>query len=62
MPCPTSLCTVMCPPDCFTIPYTVDRPSPVPFPRSFVVKNGSKMRVLTSGVIPEPVSLTDSVT
>ena len=33
----------MCPPLCFTMPYTVARPSPVPLPGSLVVKNGSKM-------------------
>jgi len=27
---------------CFTMPYTVASPSPVPLPRSLVVKNGSK--------------------
>ena len=33
---------------------------PVPLPRSFVVKNGSKMCALTSSLIPVPVSLTGS--
>jgi len=45
-----------------TIPYTVDNPSPVPLPFSLVVKNGSKIRALASGVMPVPVSLTASMT
>jgi hypothetical protein len=36
----------------------VDRPSPVTFSGGFVVKNGSKIRAWTSGVIPVPVSRT----
>ena len=40
----------MWPPPCFTIPYTVDRPSPVPFPFSLVVKNGSKIAALDAVV------------
>jgi hypothetical protein len=31
-------------------------------PGSLVVKNGSKARAMTSGGMPEPVSLTDSLT
>jgi hypothetical protein len=38
------------------------QPSPVPFPTSFVVKNGSKMQALASGVIPQPESILLSVT
>jgi hypothetical protein len=52
----------MCPPLCWTIPYTVARPSPVPLPGPLVVKNGSKIRAITSGVMPRPVSLTASRT
>ena len=37
-------------------------PGPVPFPAGFVVKNGSKIRERTSGVIPVPVSDTESST
>jgi len=45
VPCPGSLSTEIVPPPlCFTIPKTVARPSPVPLPGSFVVKNGSKIR------------------
>ena len=42
----------MCPPLCSTIPYTVESPSPVPFPGSLVVKNGSKMRAWLAGPCP----------
>jgi len=52
----------MNPPDCFTIPYTVARPNPVPLPGSFVVKNGSKMRALVCSSIPIPVSESASMT
>jgi hypothetical protein len=31
-------------------------------PSSFVVKKGSKIRAWTSGLIPQPVSLTASIT
>ena len=40
-PWPGALSTRTTPPLCVTIPYTVDRPSPVPWPTGFVVKNGS---------------------
>ena len=40
------------------MPYTVARPSPVPFPRSFVVKKGSKMRSRVAASMPVPVSET----
>ena len=43
------------------MPYTVESPRPVPFPGSFVVKNGSKMRSRISSGMPCPVSLTTSV-
>ena len=52
----------MKPPLCFTMPYTVARPSPVPRPCSFVVKNGSKTRSFVSVSMPTPVSLTASIT
>src|SRR3989442_4562701 len=42
-PSPGRLATVMYPPLCFTMPYTVGRPKPDPLVLSFVVKNGSKM-------------------
>ena len=38
------------------MPCTSDRPSPVPTPTLLVVKNGSKMRSITFGSIPTPVS------
>jgi hypothetical protein len=62
VPCPTSLYTQMCPPLCFTMPYTVARPSPVPFPGPFVVKKGSKIWPSVAASIPWPVSLTASIT
>ncbi len=34
----------------------VDRPSPMPAPMRFVVKNGSKIHGSTSALIPGPVS------
>ena len=46
----------MKPPLCFTMPYTVARPRPVPLPTPFVVKNGSKMRAFVSASMPRPVS------
>ena len=52
VPAPGSLSTWMWPPLCFTIPWTVARPSPVPFPRSLVVKKGSKRCAIASGDIP----------
>ena len=61
-PWPGVLSTQMLPPLCFTMPYAVLSPSPVPLPVSFVVKNGSKMRACVSSSIPTPVSLTVSST
>ena len=46
----------MKPPDCLTMPNTVERPRPVPLPTSLVVKNGSKILSITSGGMPVPVS------
>ena len=37
------------------IPAEIHKPRPVPF-RSFVVKNGSKILLITAGSIPWPVS------
>ena len=62
LPAPGALDTRRWPSLCFTMPYTVARPSPVPLPGPFVVKNGSKIRACTSGVMPVPVSDTDSDT
>ena len=56
VPTPTSLSTMMSPPLCFTTPYTVARPRPVPLPSSLVVKKGSKMRDFVSSDMPQPVS------
>ncbi len=40
----------------------MDRPSPVPLPTSFVVKNGSKTRARVSSSMPVPVSDTRNTT
>ena len=48
----------MKPPICFTVPYTIARPSPVPLPAGFVVKNGWKICALVASSMPWPVSLT----
>lgn len=50
LPAPGSLSTVIRPPLCRTISLTVARPSPVPFPSSLVVKNGSNYRPETSDI------------
>ena len=42
-PSPGVLSTVIFPPLCSTIPYTVESPSPVPLPPRLVLKKGSKM-------------------
>src|SRR5271155_4721621 len=48
------------PPLCFTTPYTVANPNPVPLPNSLVVKNGSKILSFVSASIPCPLSSTVS--
>ena len=50
------------PPLWLTTPYAVARPSPVPLPVSFVVKNGSKARVRVSSSMPVPVSVISTAT
>ena len=45
-----------------TKPWTMLRPSPLPFPIAFVVKNGSNTLARTSSLIPVPVSLTATIT
>ena len=62
VPLPISLFTVTAPPDWLAKPCTCDRPSPVPLPTGLVVKNGSNTRFITSGDIPEPVSMMASAT
>ena len=57
-PCPSVDSTTTRPPACVTVPCTDARPSPVPSPISFVVKNGSKMFSSRSGAMPVPVSAT----
>src|ERR1051325_202079 len=51
-----SICTK--PPCCFTRPYTVASPRPVPFPTALVVKNGSNARWRVASSMPAPVSST----
>ena len=62
MPCPTVELTSMKPPDCLTMPKTVESPRPVPLPTSLVVKKGSKIFSMTSGGMPVPVSDTSTIT
>ena len=50
------------PPDCFTKPCTIDRPSPVPRPTCLVVKNGSNTRAKVAASMPWPLSRTRSIT
>ena len=56
VPFPTSLSTRILPPCRSTIPRLTDKPSPVPSPSFFVVKNGSKIRGKTAAGIPHPES------
>ena len=58
LPTPGVLERCISPPDCLTIPCTVDNPRPVPLPTAFVVKNGSKMRSRVAMSMPVPVSVT----
>lgn len=62
VPRPGSLCTQTLPPLWRRMPNTVDSPRPVPSPRSFVVKKGSKIRDWVSLSIPTPVSVTVAMT
>ena len=52
----------MRPPCSLTMPSEIERPSPVPCPVGFVVKNGLKMTSSDSGGIPGPVSSTSTRT
>src|SRR3954466_11697647 len=62
VPASNVLSTDTAPPFCLTMPYTVARPSPVPLPVPFVVKNGSNTCGGTSGGMPQPVCVTDNMT
>src|SRR5664279_5963885 len=57
VPLPGSLDTSMCPPCLRMMPWVIDKPRPVPVPTGLVVKKGSKMRLMISCGMPEPVSL-----
>src|SRR5207247_1021896 len=54
VPFPSWLLIASCPPFCSTSRLAFVRPSPVP--KSLVVKNGSKICLRCSGLIPHPVS------
>jgi hypothetical protein len=58
-PAPGLLSTVSVPPSWVTMPWQMDRPSPVPVPSGLVVKKGSKMRPRMCSGIPQPESLMD---
>ena len=58
---PQRFSAVIRPPICCTMPSVTERPSPVPSPTGFVVKNGSKMRSITAGGMPGPESSTTIV-
>ncbi len=62
VPRPGSLSTWISPWLCFTIPYTVASPRPVPLPLALVVKKGSKRWARASAESPVPVSATRSAT
>src|SRR5688500_19790047 len=61
-PAPGALVTATRPPLCVTMPYTVDRPRPVPLPGPLVVKNGSNTRACVAASMPVPVYSTASIT
>ena len=48
------------PPESLMIEYEIDRPKPVPFPTSFVVKKGSKIRWIWLFGMPPAESATVS--
>jgi len=52
------LSTVMSPPASLATPSAIDKPSPVPLPRSLVVKKGSNTRNRVLSVMPLPSSFT----
>jgi hypothetical protein len=58
VPRPGSLLTLIVPPCASTIPWQRESPSPVPWPRGLVVKNGSKIRDWISAGMPGPLSAT----
>ena len=59
-PRPGSLSTAIWPPLCCTMPYTMERPRPVPPLPAFVVKKGSKTWARVFSSMPWPVSRTVS--
>ena len=61
VPLPSAVSMLMPPPDWVTMPYTVDKPRPVPLSFGLVVKNGSKRWAATPSLMPVPVSATVSL-
>src|SRR5215470_12685325 len=54
---PGFVSTSIDPPCCLTMmSWLMERPSPVPSPAGFVVKNGSNILSFTSGAMPVPLS------
>jgi hypothetical protein len=62
VPRPGVLRTSMVPPMDWTMEWQMASPSPVPTPTGLVVKKGSKMRCITSGLMPAPLSSTSTTT
>src|SRR5579884_125193 len=58
VPTPGLLSQLISPPCSLMMLRHTERPSPVPSPTGFVVKNGSKIFSIFSGEIPQPVSAT----
>ncbi len=62
VPTPSSLSTVIPPPNSATMLWQMARPSPETYPDGLVVKKGSKTRRRASFVMPPPLSLTSANT
>ncbi|MCY1243588.1 hypothetical protein D9M72_566100 [compost metagenome] len=61
-PRPGALSRWRWPPYSWTMPCTMDRPMPLPWPLALVEKNGSKICSRSAGSMPGPLSLTVSAT
>jgi hypothetical protein len=59
LPSPVRLTSIR-PPWATTMPWTIDKPTPVPSPTGLVVKKGSKMRACVASSMPPPASRTAS--
>src|SRR5208283_625990 len=62
VPAPSADMKVMNPRWAFTIERAVERPSPLPRPTPFVVKNGSNIWPRRTSGMPQPVSATSNLT